>query len=69
MLNPNPDKSFQDYKKQINREAFYKGLKRTIKIRFNNAIEKIFGSVIGLGAVAYIFAVVYIISHFIIKFW
>lgn len=69
MLNPNPDKSFQDYKRKINREAFYRGLKHTIKIRFNNAIEKIVGSVIAIGAVVYIFAVAYIIVHFVIKFW
>jgi len=65
MLNPSPDKAFEDYKKQINKEAFYKGLKYSFKNLLNGAIEKLFALV----SLAYLFVVAYIIAHFVIKFW
>ena len=69
MLNPNPDKIFENYKKKINKEAFYRVLKHRGGLWFNRTVEKFFGLLMAIVSVTYIFAMAYIIVHFVIKFW
>ena len=69
MLNPNPDKAFEDYKKKINKELFYRGLKHRTKLWFNRTVEKFFDLSMAILSVVYIFAVAYVVVHFVIKFW
>ena len=69
MLNPNPDKIFEDYKKKINKEAFYRDLKRRAGFWFNSITEKFLGLVMAILSVAYISAMAYVVAHFVIKFW
>lgn len=65
MFNPIPDKSFEEYKKKINKEAFYKRLKLKLKKILNEVIQKL----VVLSSIAYLFVMACVVAHFIIKFW